>query len=133
MKKSMLVSPVLKWVGGKRQLLDVRDVPPGYLPVSSSTGQASPTQLLIAPAVENGEVFAVIELGFYRPVSDAERSLLERASEMLAVAIRSGIDRNRLQELLEETQRLESLYQRKRAALDALKQSLLHQAFGGAL
>ena len=40
---------------------------------------------------------------------------------------------SRLDSLLEETQRLESLYQRKRAALDALKQSLLHQAFGGAL
>jgi type I restriction enzyme S subunit len=32
-----------------------------------------------------------------------------------------------------ETQRLESLCQRKHAALDALKQSLLHQAFSGAL
>ncbi|MBI5753468.1 MAG: restriction endonuclease subunit S [Hydrogenophilales bacterium] len=32
-----------------------------------------------------------------------------------------------------ETQRLESLYQRKLAALDALKKSLLHQAFSGAL
>ena len=40
---------------------------------------------------------------------------------------------SRLDSLLEETQRLESLYQRKRAALDALKQSLLHQAFSGAL
>jgi type I restriction enzyme S subunit len=37
-------------------------------------------------------------------------------------------------ELLQaETQRLEALYQRKLAALDALKQSLLHQAFSGAL
>lgn len=35
--------------------------------------------------------------------------------------------------LAEETQRLESLYQRKLAALDALKQSLLHQAFSGQL
>lgn len=33
----------------------------------------------------------------------------------------------------EETQRLESLYQRKLEALDELKQSLLHQAFSGAL
>ena len=33
----------------------------------------------------------------------------------------------------EETQRLESLYQRKLAALDSLKQSLLHQAFSGQL
>jgi type I restriction enzyme S subunit len=35
--------------------------------------------------------------------------------------------------LAKETQRLESIYQRKLAALDALKQSLLHQAFSGAL
>jgi len=32
-----------------------------------------------------------------------------------------------------DTQRLAALYQRKLAALDALKQSLLHQAFSGAL
>jgi len=35
--------------------------------------------------------------------------------------------------LLAETQRLESLYHRKLTALDALKKSLLHQAFSGAL
>jgi len=33
----------------------------------------------------------------------------------------------------EETQRLASLYQQKLAALDALKKSLLHQAFSGEL
>jgi type I restriction enzyme S subunit len=38
-----------------------------------------------------------------------------------------------LETLRAETQRLESLYQRKLAALDALKKSLLHQAFSGAL
>jgi type I restriction enzyme S subunit len=30
-----------------------------------------------------------------------------------------------------ETQRLESIYQQKLAALDGLKKSLLHQAFSG--
>lgn len=35
------------------------------------------------------------------------------------------------QELETETQRLESLYQRKLAALDALKKSLPHRAFAG--
>ena len=38
-----------------------------------------------------------------------------------------------LDAIREETQRLESLYQRKLAALDELKQSLLHQAFSGQL
>ena len=39
----------------------------------------------------------------------------------------------KLDALHEETQRLESIYQRKLAALDELKKSLLHQAFSGAL
>ena len=38
-----------------------------------------------------------------------------------------------LDELREETQRLASLYERKLAALEALKKSLLHQAFTGEL
>jgi type I restriction enzyme S subunit len=38
-----------------------------------------------------------------------------------------------LDELTRETQRLESIYKRKLAALEALKKSLLHQAFSGEL
>ncbi len=38
-----------------------------------------------------------------------------------------------LESLSEKTQRLESIYQRKLAALEALKKSLLHQAFSGEL
>jgi type I restriction enzyme S subunit len=38
-----------------------------------------------------------------------------------------------IESLQEETQRLESLYQQKLVALDALKKSLLHQAFTGQL
>ena len=38
-----------------------------------------------------------------------------------------------LESFTEETQRLESLYQRKLAALDELKKSLLHRAFSGQL
>jgi type I restriction enzyme S subunit len=39
----------------------------------------------------------------------------------------------KLDALREETQRLASLYTRKLAALEALKKSLLHQAFSGEL
>jgi restriction endonuclease S subunit len=40
---------------------------------------------------------------------------------------------SKLDALREETQRLESIYQQKLAALEALKKSLLHQTFIGAL
>ena len=39
----------------------------------------------------------------------------------------------KLESVQAETQRLESLYRQKLTALDALKKSLLHQAFSGAL
>jgi len=38
-----------------------------------------------------------------------------------------------INDVLEETQHLARLYERKHAALEALKKSLLHQAFTGEL
>jgi len=55
----------------------------------------------------------------------------------LEIALPSVTDQQRMvstmDSIREETQRLESLYQRKLAALDELKKSLLHQAFSGQL
>ena len=55
----------------------------------------------------------------------------------LIVPLPSNSEQQRIVETLDnleiETQRLESIYQRKLAALDELKKSLLHQAFSGSL
>ena len=91
-------------------------------------GQASAAELLVAPAVEHGQVYAVIELGFNRPVTETERTLMERASELLAVAIRSGIDRNRLQNLLEETQRQSEELQTQQEELRVSNEELEQQS-----
>ena len=111
-----------------RKLLHVSDVPAQHLQISSGTGQSSPLQLMLVPAMENGEVFAVIELGFLRPVGEAERSLLERASESLAVAIRSGLDRSRLETLLEETRRQSEELQAQQEELRVSNEELEQQS-----
>jgi type I restriction enzyme S subunit len=49
-----------------------------------------------------------------------------------SLAVQKAVIEN-IQELESETQRLSRLYERKHAALDALKKSLLHQAFTGEL
>jgi signal transduction histidine kinase/DNA-binding response OmpR family regulator len=84
--------------------LRVRDVPPGYLPVGSSTGQSDARQLLIAPLGIERHVYAVIELGFFGQVGAGPEELLRRVSEPIAAAIRASTDRRRLEELLQETQ-----------------------------
>jgi len=45
----------------------------------------------------------------------------------------SFADATNLEALREESQRLAGIYERKLAALEALKKSLLHQAFSGEL
>jgi CheY-like chemotaxis protein/CHASE3 domain sensor protein len=82
----------------------VRDVPAGYLPIASGLGEGTPSELLVAPASVDGVVHAVAEFGFFGVVDPAKSELLARVSESIAVAVRASKDRQRLEELLLETQ-----------------------------
>jgi CheY-like chemotaxis protein/signal transduction histidine kinase len=82
----------------------VRDVPPGYLPIRSATGEGTPAELLIVPAAIDDVVYAVIEFGFFAETGLRHRELLSRVSESIGVAVRAAKDRHRLEELLQETQ-----------------------------
>ncbi|WP_374566648.1 response regulator [Ideonella sp.] len=88
-----------------KRAMHVLDVPAGYLNVHSSVGAAAPCELLLQPAVVDGAVHCVLELGFFKPVRPEYRELLDRISETLAMATRASKDRTRMEELLEETQR----------------------------
>ncbi len=83
----------------------VTDVPEEYLPLASGVGRGKPRELLIAPAIVDGEVQGVVELGLLRNVDDTDRELLDGVAEILAVAIRSAKEREKREELLEETRR----------------------------
>ena len=87
-----------------KRALRVRDVPQGYLPISSSIGKGTPHELVVVPASIDGVVHAVLELGFFGATDAGQRELLSRASESIAVAVRAAKDRQRLEELLQETQ-----------------------------
>jgi signal transduction histidine kinase/DNA-binding response OmpR family regulator/CHASE3 domain sensor protein len=82
----------------------VREVPAGYLPIASGVGHGNPGELLIAPASIDGVVHAVVELGFFGAVPEAKSELLNRVSETIAAAVRASKDRQRLEDLLQETQ-----------------------------
>jgi CheY-like chemotaxis protein/signal transduction histidine kinase len=87
-----------------KRALRVRDVPAGYLPISSGIGKGTPNELVVVPASIDGVVQAVLELGFFGATDSDQRELLSRVSESIAVAVRAARDRQRLEELLQETQ-----------------------------
>jgi signal transduction histidine kinase/CheY-like chemotaxis protein/CHASE3 domain sensor protein len=86
-------------------LVHLRDVPDGYLDVSSATGKGTPREVVVLPASVDGYVQAVTELAFMHSVDEVEVAALQRVSEAIAVALRTAKDRRQLEELLEETQR----------------------------
>jgi CheY-like chemotaxis protein/CHASE3 domain sensor protein len=108
--------------------LHVKDVPPGYLPISSSLGRTAPAELLVAPAIVDGHPHAVIELGFLRRLRAFERELLDRVSEAVAVAVRASRDRTRLEALLEETQRQAEELQTQQEELRVSNEELEEQS-----
>ncbi|MEO6748872.1 MAG: response regulator [Casimicrobiaceae bacterium] len=110
-----------------RRPLSVRDVPDGYLEVNSSLGHAKSVELLIAPAIADGTVQAVIELGFFRALTQDDEELATRISESLAVAVRTSADRTRLEELLEQTQRQSEELQTQQEELRVSNEELEEQ------
>ncbi len=112
----------------ENRMLHVTDVPAGYLSVGSSLGGSKPAEILIAPASIDGDVQAVVELGFFHRVSAGERALLERASESLGVAVRASKDRSRLEELLGETQRQSEELQTQQEELRVSNEELEEQS-----
>jgi signal transduction histidine kinase/CheY-like chemotaxis protein/CHASE3 domain sensor protein len=89
----------------ENRTIHVKDVPAGYLDVSSTVGRSKARELILVPAATDGVVHAVVELGLFRAIEPADRELLERVSESLGIAVRASRDRTRLEDLLAETQR----------------------------
>jgi signal transduction histidine kinase/DNA-binding response OmpR family regulator/CHASE3 domain sensor protein len=96
---------LLGQVAKSGRVIRVTDVPDEFTTAESSLGRAKVKELLLFPAVQDGVVQAIVELGFFKPIHPADLELLRAVSEQVAIAVRSSKDRTRLEELLEETQR----------------------------
>ena len=95
--------------------------------MSSALGEAAPRHLVVMPAVIDGKVKAVIELGFLHPVGVSDMDLLSTMAEPVASAIRSSLYRTRLEDLLRKTQRQADELQRQKEELRAANEELKRQ------
>lgn len=106
----------------------VNDLPADYLKVSSMTGVVSSTSLLILPTVADKRVNGVIELGFTRKLVGRELDLLERIADQVGIGIRAADYRQRLENLLEETQRQAEELQAQQEELRVSNEELEEQS-----
>jgi CheY-like chemotaxis protein/signal transduction histidine kinase len=119
-----LVGQVVK----DRRIMHFDDLPDGYFRVSSALGAARPRHLVVAPAIIDGKVKAVVELGFVNPVGMSDIDLLRTMAEPIASAIRSSLYRTLLEELLRKTQRQADELQRQKEELKVANEELENQS-----
>lgn len=111
-----------------QRVLRFDKLPDGYLRVSSALGGAGPRHLVVMPAIIDGKVKAVVELGFIQPVGISDMDILGTMAESVASAIRSTLYRTRLEDLLRKTQRQADELQRQKEELKVANEELESQS-----
>ncbi|MES2596119.1 MAG: response regulator [Verrucomicrobiota bacterium] len=112
----------------KKTVVRINDVPDGYLSVGSSLGKGLPRQLIIVPSHSDGDVNAVLELGFIHPLESSVQEFLQESASQVAVAVKSAHYRDNLQMLLMETQRQSAELQAQSEELRVSNEELEEQS-----
>ena len=74
-------------VAKNRQLLNVKELPKGYVTVLSGLGKSAPSHLLIAPIVFNDKSIGVIEIASFKPFNENEEALVRKICESMAIKL----------------------------------------------
>jgi signal transduction histidine kinase/DNA-binding response OmpR family regulator/CHASE3 domain sensor protein len=112
----------------QRRQITLDPVPPGYLQVSSSLGEATAQSVLVAPIEHEGRLAGVLEVGLLRPLQPRDGELLAYCSGILGASLEAARYRKRLQDVLEETQQLNEELQVQQEELRTANEELEEQS-----
>ena len=92
----------------ERKTIRIDDAPGDYIRVSSGLGSTSAASILIMPVLFEDQLLGVIELAWLRAPSEVNRNFLEQLMDLLGVVLNTIIANMRTEELLEQSQSLNS-------------------------
>ncbi|AWV36303.1 CHASE3 domain-containing protein [Paenibacillus odorifer] len=88
------------------RVMQIQDLPEDYISIESGLGVSSPKSLLLLPISFSGEVVAVVEIAAFAPLTEFQIKFLKSISNAFGSAINSTISSMRIDQLLEQSQRL---------------------------
>ena len=112
----------------ENRVITLTDVPKDYIKVSSGLGDSSPRNLLIAPFSHEGKVNGVIEVGFLNNITARDREFIDMIGEAVGASVNAALYRQRLQEVLSETQALNEELQVQQEELRTANEELEEQS-----
>ncbi|WP_122663588.1 response regulator [Pseudomonas viridiflava] len=110
------------------QIIRLDEVPGDYFKVSSGLGEGNPRSILVVPTSNDDQVNGVIELGFLRALTESDVEFMELIADNVGTSIEAARYRQRLQEVLAETQQLNEELQVQQEELRTANEELEEQS-----
>ncbi|MES2414822.1 MAG: response regulator [Pseudomonadota bacterium] len=110
------------------RILQIDNIPDDYLKVTSGLGQGKPRHVLVVPLHNDGQVNGVLELGFLRELTQRDTEFVKLIANNMGTAIYAALARQRLQDVLAETQQLNEELQVQQEELRTANEELEEQS-----
>lgn len=108
----------------ENRVLQLDDLPDGYLKVTSGLGRGSPRHVLVVPVHNDGQVNGVVELGFLRALGARDLEFVNMIANNIGNSIHAALYRRRLQDVLAESQQLNEGLQSQQEELRTVNEEL---------
>jgi signal transduction histidine kinase/DNA-binding response OmpR family regulator len=112
----------------KGRMMQLANVPENFIRIRTGMGDSTPAHLLLLPLLHNERTEGVLELAFLQPLPARCIELLTQLETVLGVAMHSAQSRERVQELLGETQAQAEELQSQHQELEHINAELEAQA-----
>jgi CheY-like chemotaxis protein/putative methionine-R-sulfoxide reductase with GAF domain len=102
------------------KLICLKQVPGDYLAIGSALGEGVPCAVVALPFLQDGKLIGALELGAFRDFTPTELDFLQQAMAVLAIGLNMNLSRQKIVELLQQSQVQE---EELRAQQEELQQS----------
>ena len=111
----------------KRTIL-MSSAPAEYLEITSGTGAAAPSSIIVLPVLFESEIRAVIELASFEPFSETHLLFLDQLTESIGIVFNTIAANMRTEELLVQSQSLTAELQSQQLELQQTNEELEEKA-----
>jgi HAMP domain-containing protein/CheY-like chemotaxis protein/signal transduction histidine kinase len=112
----------------QRELILLRDVPPGAVQIQSGLIKAKPRSVIVLPVLFEDEVKAVIELASLDEFTDSHRAFLEQLTGSIGIVLNTIAATMRTESLLSQSQQLAGELQSQQTELQQTNEELALKA-----
>jgi len=88
----------------EKRSICLNNIPPDYLVIGSALGEAVPRTILALPLLHDSKLIGVMEMGSFNEFNELELDFLNQTAEVLATTISVNQTRQRVTELLQQSQ-----------------------------